>query len=101
MIAAPCGSNIEPTSYAWKALNKTLKTVDLAAFISPNDGLNWKLDGNQKQLQIGPALGAHLQRIVSPLGYEPATVASQRVTSVTTRRFPLGIEKQRFATGAG
>jgi alpha-beta hydrolase superfamily lysophospholipase len=82
---SPCGSDLEPTSQAWKALNKTLKTIDLAALSSPNDGLNWKLDGNLKQLQIGPALVAHLQRIVSPLGYEPATVASRWVTSVTTR----------------
>ena len=52
MIAAPCGSNIEPTSYAWKALNKTLKTVDLAAFISPNDGLNWKLDGTKSSCRL-------------------------------------------------
>jgi hypothetical protein len=47
-------------------LNKTLKTIDLAALSSPIDGLNRKLDGIQKQLQIGPALDAHLQHIVSP-----------------------------------
>jgi hypothetical protein len=37
---------IEPTSEAWEALNKTLKTIDLAALSFPSDGLNWKLDGN-------------------------------------------------------
>jgi hypothetical protein len=37
---------IEPTSEAWEALNKTLKATDLAALSFPNDGLNWKLGGN-------------------------------------------------------
>jgi len=37
---------IEPTSEAWEALNKTLKTIDLAALSFPNDDPNWKLNGN-------------------------------------------------------
>jgi hypothetical protein len=37
---------IDPTSEAWEALNKTLKAIELAALTFPNDGLNWKLDGN-------------------------------------------------------
>jgi hypothetical protein len=39
---------IEPTSEAWEAaLDKTLKTIDLAALSFPHDGLSWKLDGNE------------------------------------------------------
>jgi hypothetical protein len=37
---------IEPTSEAWEALNKPLKTIDLAALSFPSDGPNWKPDGN-------------------------------------------------------
>ena len=37
---------IEPTSEAWEALNKNLKTIDLAALSFPNHSLSWKLDGN-------------------------------------------------------
>jgi hypothetical protein len=42
------GGRWEPNPHqeAWKALNKTLKVIDLAAFSFPNDGLDWKLDGN-------------------------------------------------------
>jgi hypothetical protein len=36
--------------------DKTLKAIDLEALSFPNDGLNWKLDGNGKQLQIVTAL---------------------------------------------
>jgi hypothetical protein len=53
---------IEPRSEAWEALNKTLKAIDLAALSFPSDGLNWKLDGNRKQLQIAAALREHLHR---------------------------------------
>jgi len=41
---------IEPTSEAWEALNKTLKAIDLAALSFPSDSLNWKLDGNRRQV---------------------------------------------------
>jgi hypothetical protein len=37
---------IEPTSEAWEALNKTLKSIELAALSFLRDGLNWKPDGN-------------------------------------------------------
>jgi hypothetical protein len=37
---------IEPTSEAWEALNKTLKTIELAALSFLSDSLNWKLNGN-------------------------------------------------------
>ncbi len=37
---------IEPTSEAWEALNKTLKTIELAALSFSKDSLSWKLDGN-------------------------------------------------------
>jgi hypothetical protein len=42
---------IEPTSETWEALNKTLKAIDLAALSFPGEGLNWKLNGNRKQLE--------------------------------------------------
>jgi|SRR5882724_7067234 len=91
---SPCGSDIEPTSEAWKALNKTLKAIDLAALGSPHDGLNWKLDENQKQLR--PKLGANLQR--RRTRFSAGLRASNDRIPVA---FPLGIEQQRFATGAG
>jgi|HubBroStandDraft_4_1064222.scaffolds.fasta_scaffold04010_3 hypothetical protein len=47
---------IEPTSDAWEALNKTLEAIDLAALSFPSEGLNWRLDGNGKQLRIAIAL---------------------------------------------
>jgi|SRR5438876_4599014 len=34
---------IEPTSEAWEALNKTLKTIELAALSFSKDSLSWKL----------------------------------------------------------
>ena len=37
---------IEPTSEAWEALDKTVKPIDLAAFSFQVNGLNWKLNGN-------------------------------------------------------
>ena len=37
---------IEPTSEAWEALNKNLKTLELAALSFLRDDLSWKLDGN-------------------------------------------------------
>jgi hypothetical protein len=37
---------IESTSEAWKALDKTLKAIDLAALSFRSDDLNWKLGGN-------------------------------------------------------
>jgi hypothetical protein len=36
---------IEPTSEAWEARNKTLKTLQLAALSKLEIGLNWKMDG--------------------------------------------------------
>jgi hypothetical protein len=70
---------IEPTSEAWEALSKTLKAIDLAAFSFPSDGLNWKLDGNQKRLLIEAALrwihtvrAQPIERVlVVPLGGRP------------------------------
>jgi hypothetical protein len=47
---------IEPTSEAWEACNKTQKAIDLEALSFPDDGLNRKLSGNGKQLQIVAAL---------------------------------------------
>jgi hypothetical protein len=37
---------IEQTPEAWKALNKTLKAIDLAALSVWKKGSNWKLNGN-------------------------------------------------------
>jgi hypothetical protein len=36
---------IEPTSEAWEARNKNLKTLELAALSSCGFSLNWKTDG--------------------------------------------------------
>ena len=38
---------IEPTSEAWEARNKNLKTLELAALSSFGKGLSWKIDGNE------------------------------------------------------
>jgi hypothetical protein len=39
---------IEPTSEAWEARNKNLKTLELAALNSFREALNWKMNGKQK-----------------------------------------------------
>jgi hypothetical protein len=36
---------IEPTSEAWEARNKNLKTLELAALSSLETALNWKTNG--------------------------------------------------------
>jgi hypothetical protein len=36
---------IEPTSEAWEARNKNLKTPELAALSSFGGALSWKIDG--------------------------------------------------------
>jgi hypothetical protein len=36
---------IEPTSEAWEARNKNLKTLELAALSGFRGGLNWKMNG--------------------------------------------------------
>jgi hypothetical protein len=36
---------IEPTSEAWKARNKNLKTLELAALNRFEVALSWKIDG--------------------------------------------------------
>jgi hypothetical protein len=44
---------IEPTSEAWEARNKNLKTLELAALsISPRT-LNWKMDGKRNSRKTG------------------------------------------------
>jgi hypothetical protein len=36
---------IEPTSEAWEARNKNLKTLELAALSRITEALNWKTNG--------------------------------------------------------
>ena len=36
---------IEPTSEAWEACNKTLKTLELAALNEVDEAPNWKMNG--------------------------------------------------------
>ncbi len=56
---------IEPTSEAWEARNKTQKAIDLEALSFPDDGLNWKLGGNGRQLQIMTALMDNLSDLLT------------------------------------
>jgi hypothetical protein len=48
---------IEPTSEAWGARNKNLKTLELAALNFPSDGLSWKMNGKRNPLAQRACLG--------------------------------------------
>jgi hypothetical protein len=44
---------IEPTSEAWEAKNKNLKTLELAALSRSRKTLNWKMDGKRNSRKTG------------------------------------------------